>query len=141
MRSRISIIMLSFFVAVVISGVFTACKQESEQTSQSEADVQRTQQPALTRTSVVLKTLDEAREFVRTNLPKPIPDDYKIPVYISSELPLEQVYDTLEKKYPDFYGLDGETYLRAIMKAPDRYLKMSLESKSIRRYYDPNSRY
>lgn len=90
---------------------------------------------------IVLGTIEETREFVRNNLATPIPDSYDIPTYISSGLPLEQVYDSLARRYPDFYGLEGDTYLNAIMRNPERYLQMSLESKSIRRYYDPNSKY
>lgn len=90
---------------------------------------------------IVLASIEETKEFVRNDLAAPIPDEYEIPAYISSGLPLDQVYDSLAQRFPDFYGLDGDTYLNAIMRSPERYLQMSLQSKSIRRYYDPNSKY
>lgn len=106
-----------------------ACKNsEGEQKAQQEP-------------KIVLRTVDEAKAFISDNLKKPIPADYKIPSYITSKLPLEQVYDTLKMRYPTFYGKEGESYIQAIMADPNTYLQLSLESKSIRRYYDPNSDY
>ena len=93
------------------------------------------------KSKIVFNSDDEVKEFIRNNLAQPIPNSYKIPKYISSGLPLEQVYDTLEVRYPGFYGKEGDDYLQAIKSNPETYLEMSLESKSIRRYYDPNSKY
>lgn len=90
---------------------------------------------------VPLQSRLEARELVKRNLQEPIPDNYVIPTYIKSGLPLRQVYDTLAKRYPMFYGFQGEQYLDSIVRHPRRYLELSKESKAIRRYYDPNSRY
>lgn len=80
-------------------------------------------------------------DLVQSELPKPIPEDYQIPSYISSGLPLAQGYDTLARRYPLFYGFQGEQSLASSTKYPQTYQRMSLESKSIRRYYDRNSRY
>ena len=102
------------------------CKNESSATNEDK---------------IVLGTEDEAKAFVAEQLKKPIPPDYKIPAYITSGLPLSQVYDSLKVRYPDFYGKEHEEYLHAIMADPETYLKLNLESKAIRRYYDKNSKY
>lgn len=90
---------------------------------------------------VPLQNRQQALELVKAELPKPIPEDYVIPTYITSGLPLAQVYDTLARRYPMFYGFQDEQYLDSIVRYPQRYLQLNLESKAIRRYYDPNSRY
>lgn len=104
-------------------------------------DSEASEKKAQPEQKIVLRTVDEAKAFISNNLKQPIPEDYKIPSYITSKLPLEQVYDTLKLRYPTFYGKEGESYIQAIMADPNTYLKLSLESKSIRRYYDPNSDY
>ncbi|MDX1407841.1 MAG: hypothetical protein R3330_06900 [Saprospiraceae bacterium] len=126
-RNRVSSALLLSMLILTVAG---ACRQ-SGTSDVSQDESQR----------IVLATIDETKAFVQNDLAQPIPDSYDIPSYITSGLPIEQVYDTLEKRYPQFYGLEGETYLRAIMNAPEQYQQLSLENKAIRRYYDPNSRY
>ncbi|MDX1476537.1 MAG: hypothetical protein R3301_02485 [Saprospiraceae bacterium] len=121
----------SFFRLLVVTMLLWSACQQSAPDQNSEEPAQR----------IVLNSLDETKVFVQNDLAQPIPDDYAIPSYISSGLPVTQVYDSLQQRYPQFYGLEGESYLQAIMAAPEQYLRMSLENKAIRRYYDPNSRY
>jgi hypothetical protein len=121
---------LACILLVLAGGV--ACQKTTS--GQSQATEKKADIP-------VLKTEDDVKNFITENLQKPIPPGYKIPSYITSELPLEQVYDTLEVRYPTFYGKRGKDYLQAVMADPATYLKMNVESKAIRRYYDPNSKY
>ena len=90
------------------------------------------------KSKLVFHNEDEVKAFVAENLKEPLPDDYQIPSYITSELPLTQVYDTIKARYPGFYGKTGDEYIRAIMADPDTYLKLNMESKAIRKYYDRN---
>lgn len=90
---------------------------------------------------IVLNNLEEARAFMQEYLARPIPAEYDYPAYITSRLPLEQVYDSLAERYPDFYGLEGTAYVQAVQKDPHRYIKMITENKAIRKYYDKNSQY
>ncbi len=83
----------------------------------------------------------EVQAFAKENLKKPIPEDFKIPTYITSGFPLEQVYDSLAIRFPQFYGFTGVQYLDSIWRRPQLYLQLINESKAIRRYYDPNSEY
>ena len=77
---------------------------------------------------------------MKKNLDKGIPKDFNIPDYITSGLPVQQVYDSLGKRHPEFYGFTGK-YLDSIWRHPQRYLQLSDENKAIRRYYDPRSEY
>ncbi len=122
--------LLAFTMIVLSGGV--ACQRTTP--GQGKASDQGTAIP-------VLNTEDDVKAFINENLQKPIPPGYQIPSYISSGLPLEQVYDTLKVRYPNFYGKRGQEYMDAIKADPQTYLKMNLESKCIRRYYDPNSKY
>ena len=63
------------------------------------------------KSKIVFANEDEAKIFVAEQLEKPIPPDYKIPAYITSGLPLTQVYDTLKMRSPNFYGKEREEYL------------------------------
>jgi hypothetical protein len=119
------------YLLILVIFVGVACQQSTKGNEQPKEQKQK----------LVFRTEEEVKAFIGENLKKPIPADYKIPSYISSGLPLEQVYDTLKARYPTFYGKEGQSYIQAVMADPETYLKLSLESKSIRRYYDPNSKY
>ena len=123
---------LSCLLVLVILIVFTSCNKSTDKVSDTTKKSEK---------KIVFKSEDDVKAFIAENLKQPIPSDYKIPSYITSGLPLTQVYDTLKLRYPSFYGKEGQAYLHAVMDDPNTYLKLSLESKSIRRYYDPNSKY
>lgn len=120
--------MVLFFLVLLASGVWYRVYLAS--------DVVKVAPP-----EVPLANREVARNLVRRNLQEPIPTDYLIPSYITSSLPQQQVYDSLAKRYPMFYGFHGDQFLDSIVRHPQRFLKMSNENKAIRRYYDPNSRY
>ncbi len=84
---------------------------------------------------------EEASALVAKMLEEPLPPQYEVPAYITSGLPIGMVYDTLAKRYPDFYGFTDTQLLDSIVQHPNRFWLMATENKAIRRYYDPHSKY
>lgn len=117
----------ALYIAVVL-GISSGCQVKKGQEDKPEPQI-------------VLNSLEEARAFMQEYIDRPIPEDYDYPAYITSKLPLEQVYDSLAERYPDFYGLEGTAYVQAVQTDPHRYIKMITENKAIRKYYDKDSQY
>lgn len=135
-----NIIAMVLVLVCIISFVGQSCVQNPETVAKTSDHKTHDPTPQISN-SIVLNNLEEVKAFIRTALDKPLPTDYNVPAYISSGSEKEVVYQTLEKRYPEIYGLGGNTLLHAVSKYPELYLSMLQENKAIRRYYDPNSKF
>jgi hypothetical protein len=81
-------------------------------------------------------TNEDLKAFIAQEEAKPLPDNYEIPSYIISGKKVEDVFNTLKARYPEFFDISKTQMIDAVNGNTDRYTKMMNENKAIRKQYN-----
>ena len=83
--------------------------------------------------------VDALKAFVQQVLDEEVPADYPLPEVLKTAGSPQAAELRFQERYPEFYGTQGATYLRAVAQSPVRYRQMIHETRAVRRFYQKSN--
>lgn len=96
-------------------------------------------QSQLSNNELSLMSDDDVKEYIHDIINTPPPSTYHLEQHYFEFSNYSDAVQSLSDKYPEFYGLSGQSLLDVIRRYPDKYKYLVFDTRILRDYYGNNN--